>query len=101
MDHARRGNYARQIQSTGVSMELIKSVRSPRPWLGAAVAAGWCSGGLSLPGRAADLAGLYAGGAFCPAQVEAGTPSLGSFQHDHSAYQLIAGLRPLAPFRVQ
>ncbi|HKC15445.1 MAG TPA: outer membrane beta-barrel protein [Steroidobacteraceae bacterium] len=82
-------------------MELIKSVRSPRPWLGAAVAAVWCSGVLSLPGRAADLVGLYAGGAFGQAQVEAGTPSFGSFKNDHSAYQLMVGLRPLAPFGVE
>jgi hypothetical protein len=82
-------------------MEPIKSVRSPRPWLGAAVVAVMLTGLWSLPARAADLVGFYAGGAFGQAQVEAGTPSFGSFKKDHSAYQLMVGLRPIAPFGVE
>ena len=59
------------------------------------------SGLWSAPGRAVDLIGFYAGGAFGQAQVEAGTPSFGSFKKDHSAYQLMVGLRPIAPFGIE
>ena len=59
------------------------------------------AGLLSQPGRATDLIGIYAGGAFGQAQVEAGTPSFGTFKKDHSAYQLMVGLRPISPFGVE
>jgi hypothetical protein len=59
------------------------------------------SGLVSQTSGAADLVGFYAGGAFGQAQVEAGVPSFGSFKKDHSAYQVMAGLRPIAPFGVE
>src|SRR5882724_9136964 len=82
-------------------MPLVQSARSSRPWVGAGAAALLLSGLWSAPGRAVDLIGLYAGGAFGQAQVEADSPRFGSFKQDHSAYQLMAGLRPIAPFGVE
>ncbi|HLQ12716.1 MAG TPA: outer membrane beta-barrel protein [Steroidobacteraceae bacterium] len=82
-------------------MPLFQPARSSHPWIGAAVLALLLAGLCSPPARALDLIGIYAGGAFGQAQVEAGTPSFGSFKKDHSAYQLMAGLRPIAPFGIE
>jgi hypothetical protein len=61
---------------------------------------------LPTPATAADLLGLYIGGAIGQAQVEAGNlpnpdpipgavPTLGRFSENHAAYEAIAGLRPI------
>jgi opacity protein-like surface antigen len=63
-----------------------------------------CAGGvaaltlllLPLPGaRAADTFGLYLGGAFGQARVEASLPNAAQFREDHSAFKIMAGLRPI------
>jgi opacity protein-like surface antigen len=48
-------------------------------------------------GRAigADLLGLYVGGAVGQSQVEANAPSVGDFKENHSAFKVIAGIRPI------
>jgi hypothetical protein len=73
--------------------------RSPR--IGWVVLASMSCGLWSGPGQAVDLVGVYAGGAFGQAQVEAGTPTFGSFKKDHNAYQLMLGVRPISPFGVE
>jgi opacity protein-like surface antigen len=51
---------------------------------------------LPLPGaRAADTFGLYLGGAFGQARVEASLPNAAQFREDHSAFKIMAGLRPI------
>jgi hypothetical protein len=82
-------------------MNPFKSTSSPGPWTAAAVAAIAFSGLAAQRSGAADLVGFYAGGAFGQASVEAGTPTFGSFKKDHSAYELMAGLRPIAPIGVE
>ncbi|HEX9474068.1 MAG TPA: outer membrane beta-barrel protein [Steroidobacteraceae bacterium] len=82
-------------------MNRFKFPSSSSPWIGAAVLAVACSALVSQRSSALDLVGFYAGGAFGQAQVEAGVPTLGSFKKDHSAYQLMAGVRPVAPFGVE
>jgi outer membrane protein with beta-barrel domain len=82
-------------------MNRFKSTWLHSPWTAAAVAAIAFSGLVSQRSSAADLIGFYAGAAFGQAQVEAGVPSFGSFKKDHSAYQVMAGLRPIAPFGVE
>ena len=50
---------------------------------------------LQLPeARAADPLGLYVGGAFGQARVDASLPNAGQFREDHSAFKIMAGLRP-------
>jgi len=44
---------------------------------------------------AADLLGLYVGGAVGQSQVEANAPSVGDFKENHSAFKVIAGIRPI------
>jgi hypothetical protein len=53
--------------------------------------------------RAVDLLGLYVGGAIGRARVEAtvpnpvtGSPALGDFNEDHSAYKIMVGARPIS-----
>jgi hypothetical protein len=51
---------------------------------------------LQLPeARAADLLGLYLGGAFGQARVDASLPNVEQFREDHSAFKIMAGLRPI------
>ena len=51
---------------------------------------------LQLPeARAADRLGLYLGGAFGQARVDASLPVAGQFREDHSAFKIMAGLRPI------
>jgi len=45
---------------------------------------------------AADLLGLYVGGSAGQSQVEANVPSIGDFKENHSAFKLIAGIRPIS-----
>src|ERR1700688_2044798 len=45
---------------------------------------------------AADLLGLYAGGSVGQSQVEANAPSVGDFKENHSAFKVIAGIRPIS-----
>ena len=82
-------------------MKPFKSAWSHRPCIAAVVAAVTGSALFSGPGHTADLIGFYAGGALGQAQVEARAPTFGSFKADHSAYQLLVGLRPIAPFGVE
>jgi opacity protein-like surface antigen len=44
-----------------------------------------------------DLLGLYVGGAAGQSQVEANAPSIGDFKKNHSAFKVIAGIRPISP----
>ena len=51
---------------------------------------------LQLPeARAAGPPGLYFGGAFGQARVAASLPNAGQFREDHSAFKVMAGLRPI------
>ena len=45
---------------------------------------------------AADLLGLYVGGAVGQSQVEANVPTVGDFKENHSAFKVIAGIRPIS-----
>jgi opacity protein-like surface antigen len=45
---------------------------------------------------AGDLLGLYVGGSAGQSQVEANVPSIGDFKQNHSAFKLIAGIRPIS-----
>lgn len=60
---------------------------------------------VTLPAAAADLIGLYVGGGVGQAQVKADAPAGSldgsSFKENHSAYKLVAGIRPLSPFAVE
>jgi len=50
---------------------------------------------LQLPeARAADPVGLYLGGAFGQARIAASLPNAAQFREDHSAFKVMAGLRP-------
>lgn len=51
-----------------------------------------------LTGRACadDLLGLYVGGAVGQSQVEANVPGVGNFKQNHSAFKVIAGIRPIS-----
>jgi hypothetical protein len=54
---------------------------------------------LAVPGaQATDPAGLYVGGAFGQARVNASNPFWGPFSGNHSAFKIIAGLRPIPVF---
>jgi opacity protein-like surface antigen len=48
------------------------------------------------PAFADDLLGLYVGGAAGQSQVEANAPSIGDFKQNHSAFKVIAGIRPIS-----
>jgi len=51
---------------------------------------------LAVPGaQAATPLGLYVGGAFGQARVEATLPDASQFREDHSAFEVILGVRPL------
>jgi opacity protein-like surface antigen len=51
---------------------------------------------LQLPeARAADPLGLYLGGAFGQARVDTSLPNAEQFREDHSAFKIMAGLRPI------
>lgn len=71
-------------------------------WLATAAASGAL---VALPATAADLIGLYVGGGIGQSQVKADAPTgagdSSSFRENHSAYKLIAGIRPLSPFGVE
>jgi opacity protein-like surface antigen len=88
----------------------MNSVRSTQHrWLAVA-----CSGFIlalsilpSAPALAADVLGLYVGGAIGQAQVDAGSlpnpsplagapPTFGSFNENHSAYKVMVGVRPVS-----
>jgi opacity protein-like surface antigen len=43
-----------------------------------------------------DLLGLYVGGAVGQSQVEANVPTVGDFKENHSAFKVIAGIRPIS-----
>jgi hypothetical protein len=45
--------------------------------------------------HADDLLGLYIGGAAGQSQVEANVPTVGDFKENHSAFKVIAGIRPI------
>jgi len=45
---------------------------------------------------AGDLLGLYVGGAVGQSQVEANVPTVGDFKENHSAFKVIAGIRPIS-----
>jgi opacity protein-like surface antigen len=45
---------------------------------------------------AGDLLGLYVGGAVGQSQVEANVPTVGEFKENHSAFKVIAGIRPIS-----
>jgi opacity protein-like surface antigen len=45
---------------------------------------------------AGDLLGLYVGGAAGQSQVEANVPTVGDFKENHSAFKVIAGIRPIS-----
>src|SRR5258708_10817046 len=45
---------------------------------------------------AGDLLGLYVGGSAGQTQVEANAPSIGDFKQNHSAFKVIAGIRPIS-----
>jgi opacity protein-like surface antigen len=45
---------------------------------------------------AGDILGLYIGGAVGQSQVEANVPSVGEFKENHSAFKVIAGIRPIS-----
>jgi opacity protein-like surface antigen len=45
---------------------------------------------------AGDFLGLYIGGAAGQSQVEANVPTAGEFKENHSAFKVIAGIRPLS-----
>jgi opacity protein-like surface antigen len=45
---------------------------------------------------AGDLLGLYVGGSAGQSQVEANVPTVGDFKQNHSAFKLIAGIRPIS-----
>jgi hypothetical protein len=79
-------------------MKSFNSATWRSPWIGWVIATAMSFGLWSGPTRALDLIGVYAGGAFGQAQVKAGVPTFGSFKKDHSAYQLMLGVRPIAPF---
>src|SRR2546421_11336916 len=52
---------------------------------------------LPLPeARAGDPLGLYLGGAFGQARVDASLSNAAQFRADHSAFKIMAGLRPLS-----
>jgi hypothetical protein len=52
----------------------------------------------SAPARSADILGLYLGAAVGQAQVSMGAPSISAaeFRENHSAYQFMAGIRPIS-----
>jgi opacity protein-like surface antigen len=43
-----------------------------------------------------DLLGLYVGGAVGQSQVDANVPTVGEFKENHSAFKVIAGIRPIS-----
>jgi len=45
--------------------------------------------------QAANPLGLYAGGAFGQARVDASLPNAAQFSENHSAYKIMVGLRPI------
>jgi opacity protein-like surface antigen len=45
---------------------------------------------------AEDLLGLYVGGAVGQSQVQANVPTVGDFKENHSAFKVIAGIRPIS-----
>jgi opacity protein-like surface antigen len=45
--------------------------------------------------QAANPLGIYAGGAFGQARVDASLPTTGQFSEDHSSYKIMVGLRPI------
>ena len=47
------------------------------------------------PAQAADPLGFYLGGAFGQARVDATLPNATQFREDHSAFKIMAGLRPI------
>jgi opacity protein-like surface antigen len=46
--------------------------------------------------HAGDVLGLYIGGAVGQSQVEASVPTVGDFKENHSAFKVIAGIRPIS-----
>ncbi len=56
-----------------------------------------------LPAQAADLIGLYVGGAVGQSRVEvdSGAFNVGSFKENHSAYKAIVGIKPIPVFSVE
>jgi opacity protein-like surface antigen len=81
----------RKILPNGISVDVR--------WAAAAFA-------ILLPGASAladDLVGLYAGGAFGQSRVEADSQgyALDSFKKNHSAFQLMAGIRPISLIGVE
>ena len=57
----------------------------------------------STPARAADIIGLYVGGAIGQGRVEfdTGDPNLGTFKENHFAYKVLAGIHPIPGFGVE
>ena len=55
------------------------------------------------PADAVDLIGFYIGGAVGQARVAADAENfqIGDFRANHSAYKLMAGIRPISPFGVE
>ena len=57
----------------------------------------------AVPAQALDVLGLYVGGAIGQGQVQATAPSLNAsdFKENHSAFKVVAGLRPISLFGVE
>ena len=57
----------------------------------------------AAPAQALDVLGLYVGGAIGQGQVQATAPSLNAsdFKENHSAFKVVAGVRPISLFGVE
>ena len=72
--------------------------QSLRPVLGLALSGVLLGTIASLPAHAINPIGFYAGGAIGQANLEASVPAFSTttFKENHSAYQLIVGVRPIS-----
>lgn len=81
---------------------MPRTTRVGRRWLASAAVLGALA---SLPAAATDLIGLYVGGAVGQSQLKAdaplGTLDRSSLKENHSAYKVMAGIRPISPFGVE
>jgi len=81
---------------------MQRTTRVHGPWLACAAVAGAL---VSLPAAAVDVIGLYVGGSAGQSQVKADAPAgslnRSSFKENHTAYKLMAGIRPISPFGVE
>lgn len=81
---------------------MRRTARLRHRWLVSAAVLGALA---ASPAGAADLIGLYVGGAVGQSQVKADAPAgsvdSSSFKENHSAYKVMAGIRPISPFGVE